>query len=137
MAKSTNFIQLDIESAKIVDVQIAADDPTLVMGIRLSHPNLPGLRWLSLNSKDTGYISRYTKTRYDQNAECYCINNVNPRTNANIVAARFTKLDAQFMRGLVNVSERERLQNELIKVTRWTVGSLAKFGGYEPLVVTA
>jgi len=99
--KTTNFITLSSDSLTIHDFRVAADDITLVCQIQISHPEVPGKRWFTLNERETAYSSRYTGNRDDLRATCYTIRDLNPRTGHKVVAARFHQLAKQIAVGLV------------------------------------
>ena len=117
--KQTNFIALDIERATIHDVAIAADNAAIVMNIQITHPDLPGKRWFYLNSRNSGYVSRYTKTEADRNADCYCVA-AHPTRNQHVVAARFHKISKSFARGEMSESDASAQTRQIESLTGWS-----------------
>jgi len=124
--KSTNFIPLDIESATIHQISIADNDPAFVMGIQVTHPNLPGKRWFRVNSKDTGYVSRYTKQMSDLRADCYSIT-AHPKHNIQIIAARFHQIAKQFAIGAIDEMTASQNAQALESITRTSVGVVERY----------
>lgn len=105
--KTTNFIPLDIATARIVAV--AQTENYEVYAIRLTHDDLPGMRWFDVNSRKTGFVSRYTKKAEDLRADCYCVQ-ANPQHDIYVVAARYAQLDSWLSRGLINEAEHARIE---------------------------
>jgi hypothetical protein len=62
----TAFVWLD--PSKAVCVGLSYSDG-LLSAKRIKHPDLPGVRWLSVNAKRTGYYSR--KTEGNGYATCF------------------------------------------------------------------
>lgn len=121
--KSTNFITLSSDTLTIHDFRVAADDITLVCQIQITHPEVPGKRWFTLNERETAYSSRYTGNRDDLKAICYTIRDLNPRTGCKIVAARFHRLAKQIATGLVANADEAIEQME--RITRTSVRLVA------------
>lgn len=117
--KSTNFITLGSDLVTIHDFRVADDDSALVCQIQISHPEVPGKRWFTLNERETAYSSRYTGNRDDLRATCYTIRDLNPRTGRKIVAARFHQLAKQIAVGLVANADDAVAQME--RITRTSV----------------
>jgi len=115
--KSTNFVTLSSDTATIHDFRVAADDNALVCQIQITHPDIPGKRWFTLNERETAYSSRYTGRGDDLKATCYTIRDLNPRTGRAIVAARFHQLAKQIAVGLVANGEDAVQQMERITRT--------------------
>jgi len=117
--KSTNFITISSDTATIHDFRVAADDNALVCQIQISHPEVPGKRWFTLNERETCYSSRYTGRGDDQKATCYTIHDLNPRYGRKVVAARFHRLAKQIAVGLVANGDDAVQQME--RITRTSV----------------
>lgn len=67
----TTFTTLDLARLTVLDVMLDPQNINRAEAIRVKHPSMPGTRWMSLNNKNTGYISRHSGGAYA--AECFCV----------------------------------------------------------------
>lgn len=72
--KDTAFLWLDPSKAEVVGLSYpdhSTQTETFWRNKRVRHPDLPGVRWLGLNKKRTGWYSRSTEGARWSTATCY------------------------------------------------------------------